>query len=219
MAPVKTRPVNKAIRTKKVAAQTAAVKRVPAPQTGFSVEVFEALPVLGGMLRVGIPEYRLPKKVLEEEIDQILEMGVKAEMNVRFGEAMGWSDLKEYQAVFLAMGNHRSKTLGVPGDDAAGVMSGVEFLRKVSLGQEVILGKRVAVIGGGNTAIDAARTAVRLGAKPFIVYRRTKEEMPAFPAEIPTGHSPEPASLITGLVGGGIAVAAWARRRRNANRA
>jgi len=151
---------------------------------GYGVEVFEALPVLGGMLRVGIPEYRLPKKVLEEEIDQILEMGVKTEMNVRLGEGMGWNDLKEYQAVFLAMGNHRSKTLGVPGDDAAGVMSGMEFLRKVSLGQEVILGKRVAVIGGGNTAIDAARTALRLGAKPFIVYRRTKEEMPAFPAEV-----------------------------------
>jgi NADPH-dependent glutamate synthase beta subunit-like oxidoreductase/Pyruvate/2-oxoacid:ferredoxin oxidoreductase delta subunit len=151
---------------------------------GYGVTVFEALPVVGGMLRVGIPEYRLPKKVLEEEIDQILEMGVKVEMNVRFGDGMGLNDLKEYQAVFLAMGNHCSKTLGIPGEDAAGVMSGVEFLRKVSLGQEVILGKRVAVIGGGNTAIDAARTALRLGAKPFILYRRTKEEMPAFPAEI-----------------------------------
>ena len=150
----------------------------------YGVTVFEALPVLGGMLRVGIPEYRLPKKVLEEEIDQILELGVKAEMNVRFGKGMLLNDLKEYQAVFLAMGNHRSKTLGVPGEDTDGVMSGVEFLRKVSLGQEITLSKRVAVIGGGNTAIDAARTALRLGAKPFIVYRRTKEEMPAFPAEI-----------------------------------
>ena len=151
---------------------------------GYGVTVFEALPVLGGMLRVGIPEYRLPKKVLEEEIDQILELGVKAEMNVRLGKGTLLNDLKEYQAVFLAMGNHRSKTLRVSGEDAQGVMSGVEFLRKVGLGQQIALGKRVAVVGGGNTAIDAARTALRLGAKPFIVYRRTKEEMPAFPAEI-----------------------------------
>ena len=151
---------------------------------GYGVTVFEALPVLGGMLRVGIPEYRLPKKVLEEEIDQILELGVKAEMNVRLGKGTLLNDLKEYQAVFLAMGNHRSKTLRVPGEDAQGVMSGVEFLRKVGLGQQIALSKRVAVVGGGNTAIDAARTALRLGAKPFIVYRRTKEEMPAFAAEI-----------------------------------
>ena len=151
---------------------------------GYGVTVFESLPVLGGMLRVGIPEYRLPKKVLEEEIDQILELGVKAEMNVRLGKGTLLNDLKEYQAVFLAMGNHRSKTLRVPGEDAQGVMSGVEFLRKVGLGQQIALSKRVAVVGGGNTAIDAARTALRLGAKPFIVYRRTKEEMPAFAAEI-----------------------------------
>jgi 2-oxoacid:acceptor oxidoreductase delta subunit (pyruvate/2-ketoisovalerate family) len=151
---------------------------------GYGVKVFEALPVLGGMLRVGIPEYRLPKKVLEEEIDQILEVGVKAEINVRLGEDFLRSDLKEYQAVFLALGNHRSKSLRIPGEDFAGVMSGVEFLRNVSLGKEVALEKRVAVIGGGNTAFDAARSALRLGAKPFILYRRTRDEMPAFPGEI-----------------------------------
>jgi len=151
---------------------------------GYGVTVFEAFPVLGGMLRVGIPEYRLPKKVLEEEIDQILELGVKVEINARLGADFLLSDLKEYPAVFLAMGNHRSKSLGIPGEDSAGVMSGLEFLRNVSLGKEVALGKRVAVIGGGNTAFDAARSALRLGAKPFIVYRRTREEMPAFPGEI-----------------------------------
>jgi 2-oxoacid:acceptor oxidoreductase delta subunit (pyruvate/2-ketoisovalerate family) len=151
---------------------------------GYGVTVFEALPVLGGMLRVGIPEYRLPKKVLEEEIDQIIEVGVKAEINARLGEDFLLSDLKEFQAVFLALGNHRSKSLGIPGEDFAGVMSGVEFLKNVSLGKEVALGKRVAVIGGGNTAFDAARSALRLGAKPFILYRRTREEMPAFPGEI-----------------------------------
>ncbi len=151
---------------------------------GYGVTVFEAFPVLGGMLRVGIPEYRLPKKVLEEEIDQILEQGVKVEINARLGADFLLSDLKEYPAVFLAMGNHRSKSLGIPGEDSAGVMSGLEFLRNVSLGKEVALGKRVAVIGGGNTAFDAARSALRLGAKPFILYRRTREEMPAFPGEI-----------------------------------
>ena len=151
---------------------------------GYGVTVFEAFPVLGGMLRVGIPEYRLPKKVLEEEIDQILELGVKVEINARLGADFLLSDLKEYPAVFLAMGNHRSKSLGIPGEDSAGVMSGLEFLRNVSLGKGVALGKRVAVIGGGNTAFDAARSALRLGAKPFILYRRTREEMPAFPGEI-----------------------------------
>jgi 2-oxoacid:acceptor oxidoreductase delta subunit (pyruvate/2-ketoisovalerate family) len=151
---------------------------------GYGVTVFEAFPVLGGMLRVGIPEYRLPKKILEEEIDQILELGVKVEINARLGAEFLLSDLKEYSAVFLAMGNHRSKSLGIPGEDCAGVMSGLDFLREVSLGQEVALGKRVAVIGGGNTAFDAARSALRLGAKPVILYRRTREEMPAFPGEI-----------------------------------
>jgi len=151
---------------------------------GYGVTVFEAFPVLGGMLRVGIPEYRLPKKVLEEEIDQILDLGVKTEINTRLGADFLLSDLKEYPAVFLAMGNHRSKSLGIPGEDSAGAMSGLEFLRNVSLGKEVALGKRVAVIGGGNTAFDAARSALRLGAKPVILYRRTREEMPAFPGEI-----------------------------------
>jgi NADPH-dependent glutamate synthase beta subunit-like oxidoreductase len=151
---------------------------------GYGVTVFEALPVLGGMLRVGIPEYRLPKKVLEAEIDQILELGVTTEINSRFGENLQHKDLKEYAAIFLAMGNHVSKKLGVPGENEDWAMSGVEFLRKVSLGKEVPTGKKVVIIGGGNTAIDAARTALRLGAKPSILYRRTREEMPAFPAEV-----------------------------------
>ena len=151
---------------------------------GYGATVFEALPVLGGMLRVGIPEYRLPKKVLEAEIDQILEMGVNTEINTRFGENLLQKDLKEYAAVFLALGNHVSKRLGIPGEDGDWAMSGVEFLRKIGLGKEVSLGKRVVIIGGGNTAIDTARTAQRLGAKPSILYRRTREEMPAFPAEI-----------------------------------
>jgi NADPH-dependent glutamate synthase beta subunit-like oxidoreductase len=151
---------------------------------GYGVTVFEALPVLGGMLRVGIPEYRLPKKILEAEIDQILELGVTTEINRRFGENLQHKDLKEYAALFFALGNHVSKKLGVPGENEEWAMSGVEFLRKVSLGKEVPTGKKVVIIGGGNTAIDAARTALRLGAKPSILYRRTREEMPAFPAEV-----------------------------------
>ena len=151
---------------------------------GYAVTVFEALPVLGGMLRVGIPEYRLPKKILEAEIDQILELGVTTEINSRFGENLQQKDLKDYAAIFFALGNHVSKKLGVPGENEEWAMSGVEFLRKVSLGKEVPAAKKVVIIGGGNTAIDAARTALRLGAKPSILYRRTREEMPAFPAEV-----------------------------------
>jgi NADPH-dependent glutamate synthase beta subunit-like oxidoreductase len=151
---------------------------------GYAVTVFEALPVLGGMLRVGIPEYRLRKKILEAEIDQILELGVTTEINSRFGENLQQKDLKEYAAIFFALGNHASKKLGVPGETEEWAMSGVDFLRKVSLGKEVPTGKKMVIIGGGNTAIDAARTALRLGAKPSILYRRTREEMPAFPAEV-----------------------------------
>ncbi len=151
---------------------------------GYGVTVFEALAVLGGMLRVGIPEYRLPKKILGEEIDQILELGVRAEINARLGDGLSMEDLKDYQAIFLALGNHKSRNLGVEGEEARGIMSGVEFLKNVNLGKEVPLGKRVAVIGGGNTAVDAARAALRVGAKPFLLYRRTREEMPAFAAEV-----------------------------------
>jgi 2-oxoacid:acceptor oxidoreductase delta subunit (pyruvate/2-ketoisovalerate family) len=140
--------------------------------------------VLGGMLRVGIPEYRLPKTVLEGELDQILDLGVRAEMNARLGSDFFLRDLKEYQAIFLAIGNHKSKSLGIPGEETKGVISGLDFLREVSLGRKKTVGKRVAVIGGGNTAMDAARSALRLGARPVVLYRRTREEMPAFPDEV-----------------------------------
>lgn len=151
---------------------------------GYEVTIFEALSVLGGMLRVGIPEYRLPKKVLEEEIDQILELGVKVEINCRLGQDLVWKDLQAFEAIFLAPGNQKSRSLGIPGEDLPGVMSGLDFLRDINLGKKIPLGKRIAIIGGGNTAIDAARSALRLGAKPIILYRRTQEEMPAFPSEV-----------------------------------
>jgi NADPH-dependent glutamate synthase beta subunit-like oxidoreductase len=151
---------------------------------GYGVTLFEALPRLGGMLRYGIPAYRLPKDILDQEIDQILALGVESRTNCRVGKDVQWEELKTFDAVFVAAGAWKSLPLRVPGEDSAGVMSGLTFLKKVNSGEEVNLGETVAVIGGGNTALDAARSALRLGAKPLIIYRRTKEEMPAWGEEI-----------------------------------
>jgi len=151
---------------------------------GYGVTLFEAQPKLGGILRYGIPSYRLPKNVLDQEIDNILSLGVKAKTSTRVGIEVKWEELKKFDAVFVAAGAWNSLPLNIPGEDAPGVMSGLEFLRKVNSGQTVDLGKRVAIIGGGNTAMDAARSALRLGAKPLIIYRRTKEEMPAWEEEV-----------------------------------
>lgn len=151
---------------------------------GYGVTLFEALPQLGGMLRYGIPSYRLPKDVLAQEIDNILSLGIEVKTNVRVGRDIKWEDLKKFDAVFLAAGAWKSLPLKVPGEESAGVMSGVSFLQQVNSGEAVNLGKRVAIIGGGNTAMDAARAALRLGAKPLVLYRRRKEEMPAWEEEI-----------------------------------
>ena len=151
---------------------------------GYGVTLFEALPQLGGMLRYGIPAYRLPKDILGQEIDQILALGVESRTNCRVGEDIQWEELKRYDALFVAAGAWRSLPLRVPGEDSEGVMSGLHFLKKVNSGEKVDLGARVAVIGGGNTAMDAARSALRLGARPLVIYRRTKEEMPAWEEEV-----------------------------------
>jgi NADPH-dependent glutamate synthase beta subunit-like oxidoreductase len=151
---------------------------------GYGVTLFEALPRLGGMLRYGIPAYRLPKDILDQEIEQILALGVESKTNCRVGKDVNWEELKRFEAVFVAAGAWRSMPLNVPGEDSAGVMSGVTFLRKVNSGEKVDLGERVAILGGGNTAMDAARSALRLGAKPLVIYRRTKEEMPAWEEEV-----------------------------------
>ena len=154
---------------------------------GYGVTVFEALPVVGGMLYVGIPEYRLPKRVLEEEVEAIKHMGVEIETNTPIGKDLTLDALfaQGYRAVFIAVGAHRSLELGIPGENANGVVHGVSFLREVNLGREVRLGRRVAIIGGGNAAIDAARSTIRLGAeKIFILYRRSRVEMPASDEEI-----------------------------------
>jgi len=151
---------------------------------GHSVTVFEALPVAGGMMRVGIPEYRLPRKVLDKEIDEIKNVGVEIKTNTRvdsLNELLG----QGYDAVLLAIGAHRGTRMEVEGEDSPGIVDGVTFLRDITLGKKVNLGDRVAVIGGGNVALDSARTALRLGARAVtIIYRRTRTEMPASHEEI-----------------------------------
>jgi NADPH-dependent glutamate synthase beta subunit-like oxidoreductase len=151
---------------------------------GHSVTIFEALSAPGGMMRVGIPDYRLPQRVLQADISEIENAGVKIELNSQVDSPE--SLLKQgYDAVFAAIGAHHAIGIGVSGDDDPRVLGGVDFLRKMNLGQKVALGNRVAVIGGGNTAMDSCRTAIRLGAKEVtIVYRRTRAEMPASPEEI-----------------------------------
>ena len=155
-------------------------------RAGYKPTIFEALPVLGGMLKVGIPDYRLPHAVLQGEIDNILSLGVEVKYNTAMGRDFTLESLKEdgFQAVFLAIGCHVGMKLGIPGEEAEGVMQGVDFLRKYTLKEPFTLGKRVAVIGGGNVAIDVSCSALRLGSKVTIVYRRSREEMPAFEHEV-----------------------------------
>jgi heterodisulfide reductase subunit A len=154
---------------------------------GYKVTVFDALPAPGGMLAAGIPEYRLPREVLNHEIEYICALGVELKMNTPIGRDGGPSldDLRrDYQAVFLAVGAHGSSRLGVPGEDLPGVFQAVPFLRHLNMGHEANIGKRVAVIGGGNSAVDAARCALRLGAEVQLVYRRSRLEMPAAAWEV-----------------------------------
>ncbi len=153
---------------------------------GHKVTVFEALPVAGGMLAVGIPEYRLPKDILEWEIEVIKKAGVEIRTNTRIGEDIKLDELSsEYDALFIAVGAHNEVKMDVPGEDFEGVMPAVAFLRDVALGKPVEVGKKVAVVGGGNAAIDAARTARRMGAEEVhILYRRLRADMPADAGEI-----------------------------------
>ena len=181
---------------------------------GHKVTVFEALPIPGGMMAVGIPEYRLPRALLQEEISAIEALGVEIRTHTPIGEKITLDDLRnQFDATFLAVGAHKSTRLGIPGEEAGshrkargerrentkselpfstnsavnteGVLPAIDFLRNVHLGAEISVASKVAVIGGGNTAIDAARTAIRLGAEEvYLVYRRTREEMPAAEWEI-----------------------------------
>ncbi|MFH1154688.1 MAG: FAD-dependent oxidoreductase [Pseudomonadota bacterium] len=154
---------------------------------GHEVSIFEAMPKMGGMLRYGIPEYRLPKKVLDWEIEGILNLGIKSYNHVKFGVDFGLGSLMAagYNAVFLGVGAWKDYTLGIPGDDLKGCFNGINFLSRISGGEKIDLGRRAAVIGGGNTAVDCARTMLRLGLeKVYMVYRRTRKEMPANEVEI-----------------------------------
>lgn len=153
---------------------------------GHGSVIYDQMPQLGGMLRYGIPEYRLPKRVLDWEIAQILGLG---EIAARCGQTLGrdftLAQLEaEYDAVVLAIGAWQAKGLRVDGEDHPRVFGGIDYLREIALGRPVDLGRRVAVVGGGNTAIDAARTAVRQGCEVTLVYRRTRNEMPAEACEI-----------------------------------
>ncbi len=151
---------------------------------GHSVTVFEALPEPGGMMRVGIPDYRLPRDILKAEIEEIESVGVEIRTNTRVDSPERLFE-QGYNAIFLAIGAHQGVKMGVEGEDSHGVKECVSFLREVNLGKKIELGDRVGVIGGGNAAIDSARTVLRLGAKEVaIVYRRTRNEMPASPEEI-----------------------------------
>jgi NADPH-dependent glutamate synthase beta subunit-like oxidoreductase len=151
---------------------------------GHAVTVFEALPQTGGMMRVGIPAYRLPREILDAEIDEIKKVGVDIKVNQRI-ESVDELLQKGFDAVFVGIGDHKGSKMGAEGEDLPGVLDGVDFLRTVALGQEFKIGKKVAIIGGGNSAIDCARVALRVGCNDVtIVYRRTRAEMPAAPEEV-----------------------------------
>jgi NADH-quinone oxidoreductase subunit F len=151
---------------------------------GYQVTVFESLPVAGGMMSVGIPEYRLPKKILNREIANVKKLGVTIKLNTRIEDPFSLLD-QGYKAVLIAVGAHKGTKMQVPGEDLEGVMDAVDFLRPVNMGNYVHIGEKIAVVGGGNSAIDAARVAVRKGAKEVhVLYRRERADMPAEEEEV-----------------------------------
>lgn len=153
---------------------------------GHSVTIYDAMPEMGGMLRYGIPEYRLPKSVLAKEIKAIEKLGVLMKNNVSIGKDISFEEIrKNSDAVLIAIGAWKGSSIRCPGEELEGVLSGIDFLREVNLGKCPDIGKNVAVVGGGNTAMDACRTAVRCGAENvYVIYRRTRAEAPAEDIEI-----------------------------------
>ncbi|WP_022663791.1 FAD-dependent oxidoreductase [Desulfospira joergensenii] len=154
---------------------------------GVDATIFEALPRAGGMLRVGIPDHRLPRDVLDKDIDVVTNLGVEIKLNTSLGKDITVDGLlaNGYDSVFLALGAHKGIELGIPGEELEGVRQGVDFLRELNLTGTTKTGKKVGIIGGGNVAIDVARSAIRLGAgEVTILYRRTRKEMPAWEEEI-----------------------------------
>lgn len=156
-------------------------------EMGYPVTVFEALPAPGGMLRKSMPGFRLPKEALENETKRLEQMGIRIETNITIGKDAGFDELwqDDFKAVFVAVGAHKSRKLGIEGEELEGVLNALSFLWSVNMEQDVELGKKVGVIGGGNVAVDASRTALRHGAdEVLILYRRSREEMPANPWEV-----------------------------------
>ena len=157
---------------------------------GYKVTIFESLPVAGGMLAVGIPDYRLPHDVLEKEIKAILDLGIEIKLSTRVGKDISFDEIRRnFDAVFVAVGAHKGKEMGIEGEDLKGVIRGVDFLRDVNLSPESAIaafrGRKMVVIGGGDVAIDAARCALRIGCEEVtILYRRSRKEMPAREEEI-----------------------------------
>ncbi len=153
---------------------------------GHKVTIYDAMDKMGGMLRYGIPQYRLPKEVLDMEIDTVASLGVEMKNNVKIGKDITLDEIKaKHDAVIVAIGAWQSSAMGVTGENLEGVYGGIDFLRSVALHNPVEIGKNVAVCGGGNTAMDACRSAIRLGAENvYVIYRRTRAEMPAEKVEI-----------------------------------
>jgi len=152
---------------------------------GYSVIVYEAFGKPGGMLRYGIPDYRLPQNILDKEIARIEKLGVEIKCNKIIGKDIPYEELQiKYDAIFVGIGAHKGKLLGIPNEDASNVFTGTEFLNRINIGETINVGNKVLVVGGGDTAIDAARVSKRLGADVTIVYRRTRNEMPAIDEEI-----------------------------------
>ena len=154
--------------------------------SGHEVTVYDMMEKMGGMLRYGIPQYRLPKEVLDKEIAIIEKLGVKMINGVKLGKDFTVASLKaQNDAVIVAVGAWKSSSMRTQGEELNGIYGGIDFLRAVALKQEINIGDKVVICGGGNTAMDACRTAVRLGAKEvYCVYRRTRNEMPAEDIEI-----------------------------------
>jgi NADPH-dependent glutamate synthase beta subunit-like oxidoreductase len=153
---------------------------------GYFVIIYETFPVPGGMLNVGIPPYRLPREVVNQAIEEVKRLGVEVLTGTPVGKELNLERLKkEYDAVYIAAGAHKAEKLGIFGEDLEGVIHGVTFMLRVNLGEPLNVGQRVAVVGGGNTAMDTARSSLRLGAKEvLILYRRTREEMPVDEREL-----------------------------------
>jgi len=154
-------------------------------KAGHAVTIFEAHTLAGGMLWAGIPSYRLPREMIKEDVQRVLDLGVELNLESPITTEQQILDLqKEFDAVFVGIGAHEPRWMGIEGEDLEGVIHAIDFLRDVNSGKDVVVGAKTAVIGGGNVAMDAVRSARRLGAEAFIVYRRAREQMPADEAEI-----------------------------------